>query len=55
MQGENEQQWKKKKNESTYDISSMKMFLEISRYSSAKQRQRNVRKKCAALAKLLFC
>ena len=45
----------KKVTENTYDISSMKKFLEVSRYSSAKQRQRNVRKKCAARAKLLFC
>ena len=46
---------KKKVNENTYDIFSMKNFLEVSRYSSAKQRQRNLRKKCAARAKLLFC
>ena len=30
-------------------------FLEVSRCSRAKQRQRNVQKKCAARAKLLFC
>ena len=30
------------------------MFLEASRCSLAKQRQRNVQKKCAARAKLLF-
>ena len=45
---------KKKVNENTYDISSMKKFLEVSRYNSAKQRQKDVRKKCAARAKLLF-
>ena len=32
-----------------------KKFLEVSRSSRAKQRQRNVQKKCAARAKLLFC
>ena len=59
-------QWKvkmsgseKKVNENTYDISSIKRvtkkFLEVSRCSRAKQRQRNVQKKCAARAKLLFC
>ena len=31
-----------------------KKFLEVSRCSRAKQRQRNVQKKCAARAKLLF-
>ena len=40
----------KKVNENTYDISSIKhvtkKFLEVSRCSRAKQRQRNVRKKC---------
>ena len=39
----------KKVNENTYDISSIKRvtktFLEVSRCSSAKQRQRNVQKK----------
>ena len=48
----------KKVNENTYDISSIKCvtkkFLEVSRCSRAKQRQRNVQKKCAARAKLLF-
>ena len=42
----------------TYDISSIKRvtkkFLEVSRCSRAKQRQRNVQKKFAARAKLLF-
>ena len=44
--------------ENTYDISSIKRvtkkFVEVSRCSRAKQRQRNVQKKCAARAKLLF-
>ena len=57
MQGENERQWKKV-NENTYDISSIKSvtkkFLEVSRCSRAKQRQRNVQKKCVARAKFLF-
>ena len=48
----------KKVNENTYDISSIKRvtkkFLEVSRCSRAKQRQRNVQKKCAARAKLLL-
>ena len=48
----------KKVNENTYDISSIKRvtkkFLEVSRCSRAKQRERNVQKKCAARAKLLF-
>ena len=48
----------KKVNENTYDISSIKRvtkkFLEVSRFSRAKQRQRNVQKKCAASAKLLL-
>ena len=47
MQGENEWQWKKV-NGNTYDISSIKRvtkkFLEVSRCSRAKQRQRNVQK-----------
>ena len=57
MQGENEQQWKKV-NGNTYDISSIKRvtekFLEVSRCSRLKQRQRNVQQKCAARAKLLL-
>ena len=49
MQGGNERQWRKRVNENTYDISSKqrvtsKKFLEVSRYSRAKQRQRNVQK-----------
>ena len=57
LQGENEQ-LRKKVNGNTYDISSIKRvtkkFLEDSRCSRAKQRQRNVQKKCAARAKLLL-
>ena len=49
----------KKVNENTYDSSSKKRitktFLEVSRCSRAKQRQRNAQKKCAARAKLLSC
>ena len=49
---------KKKRNENTYDISSIKRvtkkFLEVSRCSRAKQRQRSVQTKCSARAKLLF-
>ena len=56
--GDNEQQWKKV-NKNTYNISSIKRVtrkrLEVSRCSRAKQRQRNVQRKCAARAKLLFC
>ena len=48
----------KKVNENSYDISSIKRvtkkFLEVVRCSRIKQRQRNVQKKCAARAKLLF-
>ena len=36
----------KKVNENTQDISSIKKFLEVPRCSRAKQRQRNVPKKC---------
>ena len=53
-QGENERQ-RKKVNRNTYNISSIKRvtrkFLEVSRCSRAKQRQRNVQKKAC---KLLF-
>ena len=49
---------KKKVNEKTYDIFSIKRvtkkFIEVSRSSRAKQRKRNVQKKCAARTKLLF-
>ena len=45
-------------NKKTCDISSIervtKKFLEVSRCSRAKQRQKNVQKNCAARAKLLF-
>ena len=48
----------KKVNKKMCDISSIKRvtkrFLEVSRCSRAKQRQRNAQKKCAARAKLLF-
>ena len=58
MQGEHECS-EKRVNVYTDDISSIKritkMFLEVSRCSRAKQWQRNVQKKCAARAKLLFC
>ena len=58
-QGENEPQWKKKRNKNTYDISFIKRvtrtFLELSRCSRAKQGQRNVQKKRDASSKLLFC
>ena len=40
---------KKKVNEDAYDISSIKRFLEVSRCSHGKQRQRNLQKKCAAV------
>ena len=49
----------KRVNKNTSDIPSTKRanrtFLEVSRNSRAKQRQRNVPKKCAVRAKLLFC
>ena len=49
----------KKVNDNTYDIPSIKRvtkkFLEVLRCSRAKQRQKNVQKRCAARAKLLFC
>ena len=48
----------KKGNKNTYDIFSIKSvtrkFLGVLRCSCAKQRQRNVQKKCAARAKLLI-
>ena len=58
MQGENERQWKKSEQEQVQHFlhkNVTKKFLEVSRCSRAKQRQRNVQKKCAARAKLLFC
>ena len=48
----------KKVNEKTYlkNVNCVpEKFLEVSRRSRAKQRQRNVQKKCVARAKLLFC
>ena len=49
----------KRVNKNTSDIPAIKRvtskFLEVSRNSRGKQRQRNVQKKCAASAKLLFC
>ena len=57
MRGENERQGKKV-NGNTCDISSVKCvtkkFLAISPCFRAKQRQRNIQKKCAARAKLLL-
>ena len=48
----------KKVNENTFDISSIKRvtkkYLEVSRCSRAKQRQKKCTKKCAARTKLLF-
>ena len=48
----------KKGNKNTYDISFIKRvtgkFLGVLRCSHAKQRQRNVQKKCAARARLLI-
>ena len=49
----------KRVNKNTSDIPAIKgvtrKFLEVSRNSCAKQRQRNVLKKCAASAKFLVC
>ena len=46
-------------NHKTYDIPSIKRitkkFLEVSRCSRVKQRQKNGQKMCASRAKLLFC
>ena len=48
----------KKVSENTYDIFPIKRvtkkFVEVSRCSRAKQRQRNVQKKCAARAKFFL-
>ena len=49
LRGEGNEDSEKKVNENTYES-----FVEVSRCSRAKQRQRNVQKKCAARAKLLF-
>ena len=49
----------KKVNKKTYNISFLKCVtkkcLEVSCCSRAEQQQRNVQKKCASCAKLLFC
>ena len=49
----------KKVKKKTYDTSSIKRvtrkFLEVSRCSRAKKRQRSVQKKCAARAKMFLC
>ena len=56
-QGENERQWKIV-NRNTYNISSIKRvtmrFLEVSRSSRAKQRQRIVQKKVCCTCKVVF-
>ena len=58
MQGENERQWKKKVDDNTYDISSIKRvtrkFLEVSRCSRTKQRQRNVQKSVLQVQSCFF-
>ena len=58
MQGENEWQWKKL-NENTYEISSMKRvtkkFLDVSHVVVVQNNGKEVQKKCAARASLLFC
>ena len=46
---------KKSEREHVRHFLNKKKFLEVSRCSRARQRQRNVQKKCAARAKLLFC
>ena len=55
-------QWKekmsgseKKVNENTFDISSIKKFLEVSRCSLSKQRQRNVQKSALHVQSCFFC
>ena len=57
-QGENERQWKKRVNKNTYHISSIKRltrkFPEISRFSRAKQRQKNVQKEVCCTCKVAF-
>ena len=48
---------KRKRTRTTFNSSIKRVtrkFLEVSRYSRAKQRQRKVQKKCAARVKLLF-
>ena len=46
---------KKKVNENTYDISSIITFLEVSRCSRAKQRQRTVEKSVLHVQSCFFC
>ena len=57
-QCENERQWEKKVNKNTYDISSIKRvtrkFLEVSHFSRAKQRQKNVQKEVCCTWKVAF-
>ena len=55
--GENERQRKKVQEQVRHFFIKRltRKFMEVSRCSHAKQRQRNVQKKCAARAKLLFC
>ena len=58
QQGENKCQ-RRKRNEQEciqhfFHKTSTRRFLEVSRCSRAKQRQRNVQKKCVARAKLFF-
>ena len=59
MQGKNERAVKKKLNENTYDISSIKRvtkkFLEVSRCSGAKQRQRMYKKSVLYVQSCYFC
>ena len=44
----------KKVNESTYDISSINKFLEVSRCSGAKQRKRNAQKSMLHMQSCFF-
>ena len=59
MQGENERAVKKKFDENTYDISSIKRvtkkFLEVSRSSRAKQRERMYKKSVLYVQSCYFC
>ena len=58
QEGDNERQWKKV-NRNKHNMSSIKRvtmrYLEGSRSSLEKQRQRDVQKKFAARLKLFFC
>ena len=51
MQGENERQWKKSERKKRVT----KKFLEVSRCSRAKQRQRNVQKSVLHVQSCFFC